>query len=84
MPGITLAAYLASIPVKPFEGGVSVAGVSGGGGEPRAALVVEVEAVESSLLIPAVLAYGTFSPPPGCGVDRAADEDEGPEVRGGG
>lgn len=47
------AAYLASIPVKPFAGIVSVAGVSGGGGEPLFAFVVDVDAVLSNLFTPA-------------------------------
>lgn len=36
-------------------------GVSGGGGEPRWAFVVDVEAVELNLLTPP--GFGTFKPP---------------------
>lgn len=48
MPAIPAAAKRASIP--PLGGGMI--GVSGGGGEPRCALVVDVDAVELSLFTP--------------------------------
>ena len=46
VPEMPAAAYLASIPPP----GISV-GVSGGGGEPRLARVVEVEAVDAKRLM---------------------------------
>lgn len=46
----------------PPAGGTSVAGVSGGGGEPRAALVVETDETEVNLFTPAGL--GILRSPP--------------------
>ena len=46
VPAIPDAAYLASMSVCGLEEGGPTIGVSGGGGEPRVARVVEVDAVE--------------------------------------
>lgn len=49
-------------------------GVSGGGGDPRWAFVVDVEAVESSRLTPTE--FGTCSPP-GCPDSSGAESPGG-------
>ena len=51
VPDIPAAAYLASIPPPAPESPGPKIGVSGGGGEPLVALVVDVEAVEENLFI---------------------------------
>lgn len=53
------AAYRASMPPPACAPGATT-GVSGGGGDPRCALVVEVEAVELNLFIK--LGFWTFNP----------------------
>ena len=62
------AAYLASMPPPGICPG-STMGVSGGGGDPRLARVVEVEAVEANRLT--LLAAGIFNKPSSCCGGRA-------------
>ena len=63
------AAYRASMPPPACSPGATT-GVSGGGGDPRCALVVEVEAVELNLFIE--LGLWTFKP---AGVAEMPDDD---------
>ena len=68
MPAIPAAAYRASMPPPGCSPGATI-GVSGGGGEPLCALVVDVDAVELK----------RFTPAPGLGAIKpefaGADED---------
>lgn len=50
VPAIPAAAYLASMPPPASSPGPTI-GVSGGGGDPLVALVVDVDAVDANLLI---------------------------------
>lgn len=47
-------------------------GVSGGGGEPLVALVVDVEAVDEILFIPLGVGATRLAPPPGLPLDDVA------------
>lgn len=53
MPGIPEAAYLASMPLRSDGTASPPIGVSGGGGDPREARVVEVDAVLLNRFTPA-------------------------------
>jgi hypothetical protein len=72
-PAIPAAAYLASISV-PGRGFGGTIGVSGGGGDPRVAFVVEVEAVELSLW---TVAGSRMFNLPGCPPESAEDAPGG-------
>jgi len=69
VPEIPDAAYRASIPPPPGTTPGSTIGVSGGGGDPRLARVVEVDAVEANLFT--LLAPGIFNRPSSGGCGRA-------------